>query len=425
MKKVAFLTTFYEATSGYSVIGVTETMIRAMLDHGYEPIVFVQENFTEPPEPSIWRKEKLDLRKVVPGFPLQGGLHDDFEKRVSSVETMLNEQLKGVDVCIAQDLILLDYYKEHNVALRRVAPNFPNLLWLHWMHSCPGPSNERHYPQNCRYEPPPGYIVYPNDSDKPVVCRSYRLGQQEWRVKVSRFGHAIDPLRVWQYEPMTLDLAKGADLLNGDVTAVYPARLDRGKQPEKVIRLMKGVQKAGYEPRLLIIDWQSAGERFQKYIDELLGLVKSMHIEGKVNFTSRLDDRCSQGVPRKVVQELMDLSNVYIHPSAVETYSLVVHEAILRGKLACLNGDFPAMRELFGDTGIYFDFGSDRTTRKYEPSEQAFWNDEALRLVAELKNNRALWSQTVARREWTPGAMFKQFEPLLYLQPVQGEGEWR
>jgi hypothetical protein len=111
----------------------------------------------------------------------------------------------------------------------------------------------------------------------------------------------------------------------------------------------------------------------------------------------------------------MDLSNVYIHPSAVETYSLVVHEAITRGKLVILNHDFPAMRELYGDAAIYMDFGSDRVERTYHPNEQAFWNDEALRLIAEFKQNRALVAQTKARREWTPQALWREFESLLYL----------
>jgi len=76
------------------------------------------------------------------------------------------------------------------------------------------------------------------------------------------------------------------------------------------------------------------------------------------------------------------------------------------------------LRELFGSNAIYFDFASDDQGREYRPSEQDFWNGEALRLIAELKQNRALWAKTVARREWTPDALWKTFEPMLYLQPV-------
>lgn len=417
-KKIALLTTFYEAESGYSLIAVAETQIRMLLDHGYSPAVLVQEDFQQSLAPSIWRSEVTDLRPAIPFMHLDPGLADDFEGRVAKIEAALGDALADAEVCITHDIVLQEFYKEHNVAVRRYAKTRPDLLWLHCIHSRPSYGRASSYPLNCRSTPPPGYIVYPNDIDRAQVVQIYGLDGQEWRVKACRAGHAVDPLLLWPYDRLTRDLALKADLVGGDVVAVYPARLDRGKQVEKIVRLMAGVKKSGHEPRLLVIDWQSAGERFQKYIDELQGLAASYGLENEVFFTSRLDDRCSQGVPRRVVVELMDLSNVYIHPSKVETYSLVVHEAILRGNLAVLNHDLPPMRELYGDNAIYMDFGSDWTRREYHPNEQAFWNDEAGRLVAELRQNRALWAKTVARREWSPQALWKEFVPLLHLQPV-------
>jgi len=417
-KKVGLLTTFYETVSGYSLVGVCETQIQALLDHDYDPVVLVREDFKQPEAPTLWSPEMIDLRPVIPKMKLTSGVADDFEERIERIEAALAENLGDVDVCITHDIILQTTDKECNVAMRRYATIRPDLLWLHWIHSCPSPGGPQEYPENCRYTPPPGYIVYPNNSDKGLVCATYNLGGLEWRVKVNRTGHAIDPLLIWHYDELTRRLAEKADLLNGDVVAVYPARLDKGKQPEKIIRLMAGIKKLGYDPRLLIIDWQSAGKHFQNYIDNLIKLAKRLGIGDEVNFTSRLDDRCSQGVPRHVVIELMDLSNIYIHPSRVETYSLVVHEAALRGKLLVLNHDFPVMRELYGDLAIYMDFSSDRVDRRYEPDEQTFWDDEAIRLVAELKQNRALLAQTEARRKWSPQALWKEFEPLLYLQPV-------
>lgn len=417
MKKVGLFTTFYEATSGYSLIGVAETQLKMLLDHGYDPVVLVQENFTEPEAPSMWRKEMLELRPVVPFLHLSEGIAEDFEGRVGQIMAVLEGALKDVDVCITHDIILQNFYKEHNVAMRRYAETRPDLLWLHWIHSCPTPG-QAEYPENCRYTPPPGYIIYPNSSDLSRVCQTYRLHGQEWRAVANRSGHAIDPLSLWPYDELTKDLVEKSGHLDGDVTAVYPVRLDRGKQPEKILRLFAGIYKLGYDPRLLVIDWQSSGGRFQKYIDELLVLGDKLGLSGRVNFTSRLDDRCSQGVPRRVVTELMDLSNVYVHPSRIETYSLTVHEAMLRGNLCVLNFDLPVMQELWGDCAIYCDFESDRNSRTYEPSEQAFWDGEAIRLISELKQNRAVWAKTKARKEWSPQAMWREFAPLLHRQPV-------
>ena len=392
-KKIALFTTFYEADSGYSLITVTETQIKMLLSHGYEPIVLVDERFKS--DKALWQPTTIDVRPVIPplGAP------------VNSILAALHEHLADADVCITHDIVLLNDYKAHDLAMREYAKTRDDLLWLHWLHSCP--SGQR--------ETPPGYLIYPNASDKPRVCQVYGLSGQEHRVVPCRAAHSIDPLSVWNYDALTRSLIGKFNLLDAEVSAVYPARLDRGKNVEKIIRLLGGVKRAGYAVKLLVIDWQSTGAHFQRYIDELIELARTLGVGNDVAFTSRLDDRCSQGVPRHVVTELMDLSSVYIHPSRVETYSLVVHEALLRGKLICLNHDFPVMRELFGEAALYFDFGSDRFERTYEPDEQSFWDDEAKRLIAELRQNRALMAQTKARREWGPEVMFREFESLLYL----------
>lgn len=391
MKKIAIFTTFFEADSGYSLIAVVETQIRMLLNNNYEPMVLVRDNFKS--HKQLWQPQTIDIRPVLP--PL--------DTPAEQIVLLLQEHLKEVAVCITHDIVLLDSYREYEKAIKKLGRD--DLLWLHYLHSCP--SGHR--------ETPPGYLVYPNATDKPRVCQVYGLSGQEWRVVPNRASHAIDPLLAWNYDPLTRAIISRFNLLDAEISAVYPARLDRGKQPEKVIRLMAGVKKAGYSAKLLVVDWQSSGTHFQRYIDELMALAGHLGVE--VAFTSRLDDRCSQGVPRHVVTELMDLSTIYVHPSRVETYSLVAHEAMLRGKLVCLNYDFPPMIELFGESAIYFDFGSDRFQRTYSPDEQTFWNDEAKRLIAELKQNRAILAQMKARREWAPQNLFKEFEPLLYLKP--------
>jgi hypothetical protein len=396
VKKVAILTTFYEVESGYSLVSVVENQIRMMLDNGYSPIVLVDERF-EIPKGGIWRPEIIDLREVVPASE-----DSQFENKLHYA---LQDNLEEVDVCLAHDIIYQHYYKKHDKILREYVETRDDLLWLHWIHSRPTRD----------YDTPPGYIIYPNDSDKAQVIRHYQLAGQEHRVIVNRASHSIDPLEIWPYDQLTKDLVRKSDLLGGDITAIYPRGGDKAKQTEKIIYLMAGVKKAGYEPRLLVVDWQSQGDKFQQYMDRMQKLSSELELENEVFFTSRLDDRCAQGVPRKNVMELFNLTNVYIHSSNAETYGLVPHEAMLRGNLVCLNHDWPAMRENFGNNAIYFDFGSVVTSRKYKPDEATFWEDEAKRLIAELRNNRALWGKTVAQRKWTPRTMWKDFERLLYL----------
>ena len=415
MKSVCILTTFFEAESGYSLIAVVETQLKMLIEHGYNPSVVVRDDFRFGGEDSLWRQEIVDIMPILPAFNITPGIPESFEDDVQKLVVIFNQHLSKFDVIITHDIILQTFYQRHNVALRRYCKQRPDQLFLHWIHSCPNPMDaENEYPQNCRYTPIPGYIVYPNDSDRERVAETYHMPLNQ--VIANRASHSIDPLDVWAYSDLTKEIAKKSGLLKAEVAVVYPARLDKGKQPEKIIRLLAGVQEWGLDVSLLIVDWQSGGDSFQIYINRLVGLADELGIKDRLHFTSRLDDRALQGVPRQTVMELMDLSTVYVHPSMIETYSLVVHEAMLRGKLIVLNDDLPMMHELFGEHGIYFKFGADRLKRTYDPDEQTYWNEHSQALASAFLENSALRAQAYARRAWNPDVMWHNFKPLLELE---------
>jgi hypothetical protein len=427
MKKVAIFTTFYEFESGYSLIAVAETQVRQLLKNGYDPVVIVRDGYDPPTSPdSIWTSHMVKLRATLPNFHHKGELlpeYEGLESQITGIVKGLTEALEDVEVVLTHDIILQKHYLAHNIALRRYAATRPDILWLHWLHSCPTPAsrafpaiedwsnqNAPGYPDSCRYLPPPGYIIYPNSVDQNLVSKTYGVPME--KIKSCRASHAIDPLHYFHCSSLTRHLVQRADLLNGDFVAIYPVRMDRGKQVEKILELLAGVFKAGYEPRLLVVAWQSSGVEKQKYIDEMIDLSNQLELEGKVFFTNRLHDSASEGLPPKMVRELVQFGNIYIHPSRIETYSLVVHEAMLAGNLVVLNHDLPPMRELFGDNAIYMDFESDRVSRTYGPD---FWDEEAKRLIAEFFSNRSLVARSHAIKNWRPERMWREFERLFYL----------
>lgn len=428
MKRIASLTSFDEAQSAYSLRIVAENIIRNLLVHDYDPIVLVREGFSAPPDPTVWSASQVDLRPVVPNFPLTRGVHDEFCSRVQQTVDALSRGLADADVVITHDIFLQDWYKEYNVAVRKYAETRPDLLWLNWLHSkptggCTAISEDQYMePKHCRNCPPPGYLVYPNHSDRGAVAGAYGLDGNEWKIQVCRAGHALDPLESFPYSSLAKSIARNADLMNGQIVSVYPARPTSEKQIDKVIRLLAGCQAHGMSVRLLVLDWQSAGQEFQKRIDALLRLAKSLGLRDKVYFSSRLDPQnCGQGVPHHVSLELMDMSTVFVYPSMTETYGFVPNEAMLRGRLCVMNWDLRVLPELFKmENAIWMDFQSDSTTRKYksDDDEQAFWNGEAVRLMAELRQNRALMAQICARREWSPQAVWPELVSLFGLRPV-------
>ena len=445
---VAILTTFYEVMSGFSVVTCVTNQIHQLLDHGYVPRVLVQRGmptsdpngteflipFPEVPETDrgphrVWNHHKIDLRPVVPPLHLKNGIADDFEQRVDRIEAALYEHLEGVDVCITHDIMLLDTYHEHNVAVRRVAHRLPNILWLHWLHSCPRGEIPLQYPLMARGVVPPGYLVYPNASDISHVQRVYRLVEQPWRAKPCRAAHGLNLMDRWHFSPVTKRIVNESGLLDADVGIVYPARMGGSKQFHKIIFMLAGIKDTGYTGRLVGVDWQSTGGEFLEYKQWCLELADRLGVREWVYFTSELGDDLAAGVDPDVVAELFYCANVFLCPSVVETLGLTAIEAsAIGGNLLGLNYDLRVHLEMFEDHGLYFDFGSlDRKRRWHEEEDEArFWKGEARTLVAELRhNNRALWARTQMRKAWALGALWPEFEPLLYLEPLPGhDGPW-
>jgi len=445
--RVGIVTTFYDIT-GYSVTTVVTNQIRQLLDHGYMPRVLVQEGMpvrqehgpddlipfpevpeTEPGPYNVWNTRKIDLRPVVPALHLTGDIAEDFDDRVARIEKALYENLKDLDVVITHDIMLLDVYHEHNVAVRRVAHRLPHILWLHWLHSSPRQRTDLVYPQMCRGVLAPGYLIYPNYIDIGSVHRTYRLAGQHWRAKPCKASHGLDLLNVWSFLPETQKIAKESDLINADVSMIYPARMGESKQFHKLIFMLAGIKEVGYSGRLVGVDWQSLGTEFVEYKAYCLDLAERLGVREWVYFTSEMGNEMAAGVERRVVLELLYLSNVFLMPSIIETCGLVTIEAsAVGGCLLGLNYDLKVHQEQFGDNALYFDFGSLDVKRRWKEEEQEarFWDNEARTLMAELTENcRALWARTQMRKAWNLDALWPELEPLLYLKPQPGDtGPW-
>ena len=260
MKRVALFTTFYEAHSGFSLIAVAETQLRMLLDHGHDPVVMVQTGFQTTNE--FWQTNMLDIRPVIPAMRLTSEVHEQFEERVQAIHDALRENLADVGVVITHGILALPMYQEHNVAMRRYAQERPDIVWLHWLHSAPEHGHSDTYPARCRSVRPPGYVIYPNEADLDLVRKAFRVAGEPERVQACRAGHAQDPLLAWPYDDLTKKLVRRSNLLDGDISVIYPVRMDRNKRVEVLLWIMAGVQDVGFEPRLLIIDRQSQGEKY-------------------------------------------------------------------------------------------------------------------------------------------------------------------
>jgi glycosyltransferase involved in cell wall biosynthesis len=426
MKRIAVITTFGELFEAFSLCEVVRTQLKSLLGAGYYTTLVACDGFS----PNGTFGHPLLRHALLPRYHLERDDEaverpDEFRARVDAIKGRLAPVLDEVDVAITHDIVYLGHHLAYNQACRELAAERPKLRWLHWIHSAPSEhqSFPDQDPRSARFKPFPGsLLVYPNTYDVVRLARQYAVGQELIRV----VPHPLDYEEAFEFHAVTRALLRAYDLYSPAVLGVYPLRLDRGKQPEKAVRLFAELKAAGQSVRLLVASFHSTGERFVQYREEVrdealrLGLT-----EDEVVFTSRLDSlpgiddealaRYRVELPRKVVMDLFHLTNVYVHPSASETYSLVCQEAAACGNVLFLNDDFPPMRDLHGADAVYVKFCSSLFHTSYAPSELAYYRDVAREVVHVLQTERAVRQKTRLRRTRNLGAVFRDhFEPLLY-----------
>jgi glycosyltransferase involved in cell wall biosynthesis len=344
---------------------------------------------------------------------------------VDRIAAALRPLMGRIDVAITHDLAYLQHHLAYNQACRVLADEFPEVTWLHCIHSAPEPHQRLpdDDPRSARFKPlANSFLVYPNAQDVPRVAAQYATPESCVRV----VPHPLDWERAFDFHPLTRALIKRYDLYSPDILAIYPIRMDRGKQPEKLVRLFAELKRAGKSVRLLIINFHSTGQHFLDYRDEIVREMSELGLTDEdviiTNKIEQLPGISAQDMesyrlefPHKVVLDLFHLTNIYVHPSGSETYSLVCQEAVACGNLLFLNEDFPPMREIYGQDAGYIKFSSTLFTTTHTPSEQAYYADVARRIVCAIESEKTLRQKTRLRRTRNLDAVFRDYlEPLLY-----------
>ncbi len=421
MKRVALLTDFIgKPDHAYSLCAVAEEQLNMLLNAGYDTTLIADVTFD--PDRHPW--DAVPLRKL-PGLPRTNKLEID-PTWTKDIETMtaMREALEGIDVVLSHDLIYQPAMIKHNVAARIVAQERPEIRWLHWVHSATphGVLNaDDDYVRLTQTPFPQSFVVYPNAFSQERVARNF--GYEVDRVKCVH--HSTDYCKFMGFQEETTWLIRERRMLEADAIFCYPVRLDRGKQPQFIVRTAAQLKRIGKDVRVVIVDFHSTGGDKVTYREELKKLGAQLGLlPHELMFTSEQRKEWHARVPRAVVRDLMMLANVFIQPSRSETYSLVVQEAALCGNMLILNFDFPPMRDIYGEHAVYMKFSSGmdamtgldgETTTNYHPNVDAFCYDIAMRIAYELDHNHVLAQQTRLRKYRNPDYVFRhELEPLFY-----------
>lgn len=421
MKKVAILTQFHGYLESYSLCQVCLTQLKMLSKFGYNARFIFRGG-----DQAEWRRWTNDVQEI-PDYILDndGSVKGMSERAGKSPEQLvmdtlaaLEKVLVGVDVVITHDLIFQPSNGIQDKAASLFAEKHPEILWLHWIHSATSPRDLGKIGMN-RYAN--AFVCYPNAWDVPRVARGF--GYEELQVKV--VPHPLDYEEFFDMHPLSVRLMEEKGLLQAGVLGVYPLRMDRGKQPEFSVRIFAQLKKLGVNSKLVIVDFQSTGGDKVVYREELKKLAVDLGMSSTdLTFMSEFDKSCILQTPKKVVRDLFLLSNVYIHPSKSETYSLTTQEARACRNQLVLNHDFPPMRSIYGAGPIYRKFSScvdvmtgenGSTDVKYNSGVDNYCADVAKAILYYLDAQPALSGSTETRVNKNIYTVFrKHIEPLLF-----------
>jgi len=426
-KKVFILTNFSTYLRSYSPIIVVGEQLKMFKRNGWDPTIIVADGW-DPPEDTVFHGINTVFLSPV-AYQDPPVINDIFHEDVGLIYEQLKDAILDGSVVITHDLIFLPDYTKHNIAARKLAEERPGIRWVHWVHSATGPNTliqEREmygdeYKRMISEKFPNSIIAYPNGNDIPRVARNFNFEEYQ----VVEVPHSTDPTE--GLHQMVKNLYDAKNLGEAEVLIIAPMRLDRGKNPQMIVRVVAACKAIGVSAHVIFCDFQSTGGDKVTLREECKGLAKSLDAEECVTWLSEFDDLATMEVGHDVILDLFSLSNVFILPSRSETYSLVTQEAMLKGNLCILNKDFPAFKQIYGDKALYrqfdgaevaFDGFDGKIQTDHSDIKDYFENEIAKPLRGWLRHDRVLAAKTWVRTKRNPDYVFREYvEPLIMQRP--------
>ena len=390
--KVGILTTFSNWSETYSLVNIVASQIRMLKNHGYEVVLFVNEDFNG--------KIDCEVRKVVPVFTYENysSISAVPDYLVDMLTKAFEENLKDIDICFTHDLILQDSFLPHNLALRKV--NLP-IIWRHWIHSQPNNVKLNNIPEGHK-------IVFLNYADRLPVAERYNT----WMDNVEIVYNSVEP-HVMSKSNITDSVSKifeGKDVRIG--YAFCTTRMG-AKGVDKLLKLAGKIKKNGKSVGICLINSNANAEKDKIALRGMIDYANKQSLtEEDFVFTSTIDPSYECGLPNKVTRDVFEMANLFIFPTISECCSLVLLEAMSAGNLLVLNGDIDSMKEFGGfDSALFMKFGSIWNKTGYS-NEEAYYNDWSKIIIRQLNTDMRDKAKERAKM-FSEESVWKQLQKIL------------
>ena len=408
--KVAILSHFQSFAPSYALaVGWYERAV--MLDYfGVDFTFFTAKNC---PPGSYPHQESVLF--TIPGSK-------PYKEKVERFTQQYIELLDDFDVVLTPDLI---YQRKGNfLAWNQAARNASKYIkawWCHWIHSSwterPGNLNLKD-PDSLRYQMMDrSFLVYLNAAEAPHLIQMYDT-EEKW----VRFVHnPKDPRVFFNMHPTSWEIIRRLKLYEKDAVCIFPhcsTRMD-AKGIDGVIHTMAALKRNGRSVGLVFCNANA-----RKVQIEITAKKEELKAAGLVEdidymFTHELDNY--KPMPRQVIKDLMQISNIFIFTSWRETTGNAFQEAQITDNLLLLSQNLPAVRELArrDERTIWLDTSfktpgkrdgqtGDLQQVDYHPTNED-WFDWLTRakIMPRLRSKEYMWAFSFERIWHT------QFKPLL------------
>jgi glycosyltransferase involved in cell wall biosynthesis len=316
-------------------------------------------------------------------------------------------QKNGIDVCFTHDWIFTGWNLPYAGAIRFVSFLEPRVGWLHWVHSVPSAFRDW---WNLSAYGPQHKIIFPNVTDRRRVAEQFRTNENN----IFIIPHIKD-MRIWydMSEDTNEIIDKIPHLMQAEMVQVYPASSDRlsAKGLENIITIFSCWKKRFVSCCLLIANQWATGRQRMEDLERYEKLAQDAGLEvGKeFMFTSRIFDKYKTGIPSRVLRELQSLSNVFIFPTREESFGLVGPEACFAGVIPVFNKSLGMMSEVYGNSGLYFDFGSFHSCFQPNPGWNEYLKAVAMVIYGAYQNNETIKAKTYCRRSYNMDALYNRY----------------
>src|SRR3990167_6315703 len=416
MLKVGILTAFYELNSAYSLASVVESQLVSLIKNDYEVVLFVHDNFKDDAKVP----KGVEIRKIVPRFNLidYSNLQEpstELESQAKKVYEALKEHTQDINVIFEHDMIFQGWFLPYCLGIHKLGHE-SKIKWFHWIHSVPNVNPKLEYPHNMRFVlPENSKLVYLNNFHLIRAAEAYNLFPKDVRIVYN----PVDPRLFWNLHPLVVSLIDRYGLLEADFMQIYPLSTPRmvgGKGIHSLIEIMGQLKALHKKVKLVVCNAHANDRREKQLIAEVLSFASQRGLSSNEIIFTSLENapEYELGVPREVVSQLFQLSNLFIFPSSSENCSLILLEAMLSKCLLILNNNVGPMREFGKGNALYFDFGSIEQTVNYTDKEK-YMKDIAKIIISEFETNKVLKASNDIKKNFNYEAIFNNMIlPLLH-----------